>query len=131
MHRYSVENIKNHDADNFECESTFFSLSLSFLVFVSPFRIFARNRFASKKNEHFFACKFRIVCITLCCAVAACSVVPVNLAYGFSFPFYLNKLSYLKSPPVQAHASGAATAVAAFFLFSFVLFFCHSNRNEL
>lgn len=107
------------------------------LPFISCFRFTVSNfcsKSVCKQEKRTFFCLQVSHCLhyaVLCCAVAACSVVPVNLAYGFSFPFYLNKLSYLKSPPVQAHASGAATAAAAFFLLSFVLFFCHSNRNEL
>lgn len=107
-----------------------FSLSpFHFLFSFHRFEFLLEIGLQARKTNIFLLASFAL--FALRCAVAACSVVPVNLAYGFSFPFYLNKLSYLKSPPVQAHASGAATAIAAFFLLSFVLFFCRSNRNEL
>lgn len=87
------------------------SLYLHFFL-VSPFRTFSRNRFSEQKQRHF--CKFEIIFVLY-------HAVPCRarkFGIRFFFPFYLNKLSYLKRPPEQQQCSRSGCGFFSSLVFS-------------
>lgn len=108
MNECTVARLKawqNHNADDFECERNegikekeffcFFSLPFACFHFAVS-DLYSKSVGKQAKRTH-FSRNFHIVCITMCRAVC---VLRRARKFGirFFFPFYLNKLSYLKRP---------------------------------